>query len=317
MALATGLWPQLGRAELTFVSVGSGASTGVYYGVAKVLCGLVNRHQSETGVWCSPEATPGSVYNMDRLKSGELDFAIVQSDVQYYAFAGRHPWSGDALGKLRSVLSLHPELMTIIARAEAGIHDLDGLKARRLNVGSVGSGTRATWDALQGNLDWGQGTGLSKGSLKPDATTHLLCNGEIDANVLLVGHPSSVVETQLTNCRAVLVPVEGPQVDRFLAKHPYYQRGSIAASQYGAERAVATFGVKATLVTTTDVEDKVVYALAKAVMVNFEQFKNASPALKGLEVGGMMRDALTAPLHPGAQRVLQEPKLGRGPSIQP
>src|SRR6478735_3981456 len=180
VTLMTASIPGASLCDELFVSVGSGASSGVYYRVAKALCALMNRDPPATGIWCSPEATPGSVYNLQRLKSGELDFAIVQSDVQFYAFTGKDAWAGNAFEKLRSVLSLHPELMTIIARTGSGIEDLNGLSRRRLNVGSFGSGTRATWDALESSLGWVPDAGVRKSALKPDATTNLLCSGDLD-----------------------------------------------------------------------------------------------------------------------------------------
>jgi uncharacterized protein len=314
--LATVAFPGTSLCDGLFVSVGSGASSGVYYKVAKALCALVNRDPPATGIWCSPEATPGSVYNLQRLKSGELDFAIVQSDVQFDAFTGNDAWAGNAFKKLRSVLSLHPELMTIIARSGSGIEDLNGLRRRRLNVGSFGSGTRATWDALESSLGWEPDAGVRKSALKPDATTNLLCTGDLDASLLLVGHPSAFVQRQISTCRTTLVALDGAQIDRFLSGHPYYQRGMIAASTYGLEHDVQTFGVKATLVTSADVEDKVVFALVKAVLSNFEEFKRSVPALETLQVSQLMKEALTAPLHPGAQRGSQEPKLERGAAVQ-
>jgi TRAP transporter TAXI family solute receptor len=203
-SLATVAFPGASLCDGLFASVGSGASSGVYYKVAKALCALVNRDPPAIGIWCSPEATPRSVYNLQRLKSRGLDFAIVESDVQFDAFTGNDAWTGNAFKKLRSVLSLHPELMTIIARSGAGIADLNGLRRRRLNIGSFGSGTRATWDALENSLGWEPDAGVRKSALKPDATTNLLCSGDLDASLLLVEHPSAFVQRQISTCRTTL-----------------------------------------------------------------------------------------------------------------
>ncbi len=72
-----------------FASVGTGALNGVYYPVGGAICAIVNDHIRATGVRCSPETTPGSVYNLDALRSGELEFAIVQSDVAFDAYNGK------------------------------------------------------------------------------------------------------------------------------------------------------------------------------------------------------------------------------------
>ena len=308
--------PQICVAEGAFVSVGSGSAGGVYYKVSKSLCGLVNRELSGREVWCSPEATPGSVYNLQRLRTGELDFALVQSDVQFYAFTGSNAWLGNAFPGLRSVLSLHQELVTVLAPADSAIDSLGGLKGRRFNIGSAGSGTRATWDALEGSLGWSADAGVRKLAVKPDAAPSMLCGGDLDAILLLVGHPSPFVQRHLSSCGMKFVAMDGPQIDSFVSTHPYYERGAIQASAYGTDRDVPTFGVRATLVTAAHIEDKLVYALAKAVLSNLEEFKMLAPALRSLQASQAMEVGLTAPLHPGAERAFRELGISRGAAVR-
>jgi uncharacterized protein len=72
-----------------FASVGTGETNGIYYPLGEVICGIVNQNLHESGVRCSRESTPGSVYNIDALRQHELEFAIVQSDVAYDAYHGK------------------------------------------------------------------------------------------------------------------------------------------------------------------------------------------------------------------------------------
>ena len=71
---------------------------------------------------------------------------------------------------------------------------------------------------------------------------------------------------------------------------------------------VATFGVKATFVTSAKVPDKVVYAIVKEVFENFEAFKKLHPAYSGLTKKNML-EGLSAPLHPGAVKYYKEAGL--------
>ncbi|HKM70700.1 MAG TPA: TAXI family TRAP transporter solute-binding subunit [Stellaceae bacterium] len=107
-----------------FASIGTGELNGIYYPVGKAICQIVNQDLRTYGVRCSPEATPGSVYNIGALQSGELEFAIVQSDVQFAAYKGEGAWTGRPFPALRSVVSLYPELVTVMARADSHIQDL-------------------------------------------------------------------------------------------------------------------------------------------------------------------------------------------------
>jgi uncharacterized protein len=71
-----------------FITIGTGGVTGVYYPAGGAICRLVNADRQEHGIRCSVESTGGSVYNVNTMRQGELDFGIVQSDVQYNALNG-------------------------------------------------------------------------------------------------------------------------------------------------------------------------------------------------------------------------------------
>ncbi len=200
-----------------FASVGTGQLNGVYYPVGKAICRIVNRDLQTNGVRCSPETTPGSVYNIGGLQSGELEFAIVQSDVQYAAYHGDGAWTGKAFADLRSVFSLYPELVTVVARADAHIKDLADLAGRSVNVGSPGSGTRATWDAIEAELGWSNQQRVRPAELRPDASVAALCNGGIDASLMIIGHPSSLVKSQLEACPVNFVAISGPAIAKDLS----------------------------------------------------------------------------------------------------
>ena len=296
-------------ADEVFASVGTGQVNGIYYPVGKALCQVVNRDLRIYGVRCSAESTPGSVYNIDTMQSGELEFGIVQSDVQFAAYNGEGAWKGRPFRGLRSVASLYPELVTIIARADSHIQDLAGLAGRRLNVGSKGTGTRATWDAIEAELGWSNEQRVKPVELTADATTSALCTGAIDASLLIVGHPSPLVTAQRAACAVNLVAITGPAIDKLVHDRLYYQRGTIPAEIYGIAADVPTFGGRATLVTSASVDPRVVAVIAKAVLSNVAELRALHPALARLRAREMINDGLTAPLHPAAAQVYKELEL--------
>ena len=131
-----------------------GAISGLYYPVGRALCDLVNREQRAHGVRCSAEPTSGSVYNVEGLRAGELDLALVQSDVQYAAYQGRGHWEGAPYPGLRSIVSLYPELVTVVARRASQVGEVQGLEGKRVDIGRPGSGAHATWEAIEAALGW-------------------------------------------------------------------------------------------------------------------------------------------------------------------
>lgn len=66
-----------------FITIGTGSVTGVYYPTGGAICKLVNKDRKDHNIRCSVESTGGSIYNVNTIRSGELDFGIVQSDWQY------------------------------------------------------------------------------------------------------------------------------------------------------------------------------------------------------------------------------------------
>jgi len=288
----------------TFVSIGTGEMNGLYYPVGEALCHVAWGELRAQGIWCSPETTPGSVYNVGRIQSGELEFGIVQSDVQYAAYMGTGVWNGRPFSDLRSVLSLYLELVTVIARADANIHVLGDLAGKRVNVGSQGTGTRASWDAIAAEIDQTRPVRLM--NLRARDTTTALCNGSIDANLLIVGHPSPLVSSQLAACPSNFVAVAGPAVDKLVSLYTFYARGFIPTELYGIVGKIPSFGSRATLVTSASAEPRVVAAIAKAIMTHVADLNAAHPALAHLKAEEMVVQSLTAPLHPAAEQVYRD-----------
>ncbi|WP_173932469.1 TAXI family TRAP transporter solute-binding subunit [Chelativorans sp. Marseille-P2723] len=295
--------------EQRFVSVGTGGVTGVYYPVGGAMCRLMNQTRREHGIRCSVESTGGSVFNVNAIKGGDLEFGVVQSDVQYNAYNGEGSFAqeGGPHADLRSVFSLHAEPLTVVARAEAGINSFEELRGKRVNIGNPGSGQRALMDILIAEYGWTNADFALASELAPAEQASALCDNNIDAFAYTVGHPAGAIEEATTTCDSVIVPVEGEIVDKLVEENPYYFTAVIPGGMYrGTDEDVNTFGVGATLVTSANVPDDVVYTLVKAVFDNFDSFKSLHPALANLEPEEMISQGNSAPMHPGAEQYYRE-----------
>jgi TRAP transporter TAXI family solute receptor len=295
-------------AQQKFVTIGTGGVTGVYYAVGGAICRLVNKDRKKTGLRCSVESTGGSVFNVNTIKAGELDFGMAQSDVQFNSYKGEGNFkSAGPYGDLRAVFSVHPEPFTVVARKEIGAKSFTDLKGKRVNVGNPGSGTRASMEELLGALGWTMKDFSLASELKADEHGPALCDNKIDAFFYGVGHPSANIQDPTTTCGAKLVPLIGPAVDKLVAAHPYYAKVSIAGGIYANNPdPTPTYGVLATLVTSAKVPADVVYEITKAVFENFDEFKKLHPAFAHLDPKEMVKNGLSAPLHEGAVRYYKE-----------
>jgi TRAP transporter TAXI family solute receptor len=298
--------------EGQFITIGTGGVTGVYYPTGGAICRLVNVGRKEHGIRCSVESTGGSVYNVNTMRQGELDFGVVQSDVQYNAmkgigeeFEGQGPFEG-----LRAVFAVHPEPFTVLARADSGIEIFDDLKGKRVNVGNPGSGQRATMEVLMEAKGWTMDDFALASELKSAEQSQALSDNNVDAIVFTVGHPNGSIQEAATTTDARLIPVSGPEVDGLVEENPYYSKATIPGGMYrGSDEDVETFGVRATFVSSSEVPEEVVYQVTKAVFENFEDFKKLHPAFADLEKEELTTEALSAPLHPGAERYYKEAGL--------
>jgi uncharacterized protein len=305
--LALSLTGAPATAAQQFITVGTGGVTGVYYAVGGAICRLMNKNREKTGLRCSVESTGGSVFNVNAIKTGELDFGMSQSDIQYNAFHGDAQFKGKPDPNLRAVFSVHPEPFTVLARKEAGVTKFTDFKGKRFNVGNPGSGTLASMEELLKAMHWTMADFSLAAHLKADEQGTALCDNKIDGFFYGVGHPSAAIQDPTTVCGAKLIPLTGPAVDMLVKEHPYYSYATIPGGMYANNpQPTKTYGVRATLVTSAKTPENVVYDLVKAVFDNFDEFKKLHPAFAHLDPKEMIKDGLSAPLHPGAVKYYKE-----------
>jgi hypothetical protein len=295
----------------TFVTIGTGGVTGVYYPTGGAICRLVNRDRSEHGIRCGVESTAGSVFNINAVRNGELEFGVAQSDWQYHAYNGTSRFEEQgAFEDLRAVFSVHPEPFTVVARADAGIETFEDLQGMRVNVGNPGSGQRGTMEVLMEEMGWTMDDFAVASELQAAEQSQALCDNNIDAMVYTVGHPSGSIQEATTACDSVLVDVDNEATAALVEENPFYRVATIPGGMYrGNPDDTTTFGVGATFITSADVPEDVVYTVVSAVFENIDQFRSLHPAFANLDPEEMVSDGLSAPLHPGAERYYREAGL--------
>jgi len=297
----------IASAEQQFISIGTGGVTGVYYPTGGAICRLVNRDRKEHGIRCAVESTGGSVYNINTIKAGELEFGVAQSDWQHHAYNGTSKFADNPFPNVRAMFSVHPEPFTLLVRADSGITSFEGLKGNRVNVGNPGSGQRATMEVVMEAFGMGMDDFSLATEYKGSEMAKQICDNNIDAMIYTIGHPAAAIKEATTSCDVKLVSVTGAPIDKLVADNPYYRVATVPGGMYaGNPDDTTTFGVGATFVTSTDISDDVAYIVAKSVMSNLDDFRKLHPAFANLDAAQMISDGLSAPLHPGAAKAYNE-----------
>ncbi len=299
------------QAEDKFITIGTGGQTGVYFVVGQSICKLVNRGTKDHSLKCTAPSTGGSIANINAIKAGDQDMGVAQSDWQYHALNGTSKFEeSGAFPGLRAVFSVHPEPFTVIARTDSGIKSFDDLKGKRVNIGNPGSGQRGTMEVIMNAKGWTMDDFALASELKSAEQSQALCDNKVDAIIFTVGHPNGSIQEATTSCDAVVVPVDGPEIEKLIGENAYYSAAKIPGGMYnGTDADVPTFGVRATFVSSDQVDDETVYQVVKAVFDNMNRFKKLHPAFGVLTPEEMVAAGISAPIHPGAARYYKEKGL--------
>jgi TRAP transporter TAXI family solute receptor len=294
-----------------FITIGTGGVTGVYYPTGGAICRIMNKMKKNTGVKCTVESTGGSVYNINAIKKDELDFGIAQSDVVYQAYHGEGKFKGKPFKGLRVVMTIHPELLTLVVRKDAKIRSFFDMKGHRINIGNPGSGNEA---AVRTLFDYCKKMSLNDikvEQLKAAECPNALKDKKIDGYFYMVGHPTANIKDAANSTDIDLISLDNvPAAKKLVAEKPYYAWGVIPAGMYkGVNHPTKTYGVKATLVTSNKMDEKTVYYLTKAILDNFNKFKHMHPAYKNLTKKDLLKGFDHSMMHPGAVKAFKEAGL--------
>jgi len=291
-----------------FITIGTGGVTGVYYPTGGAICRLVNINRAEHGIRCSVESTGGSVYNTRTIRQGELDFGIVQSDVQAAGLNGTGAFEEDGPYEgLRALFSVHPEPMHLMVRGDSGIDSVEGLRGKKVNIANPGSGTRVLAETVLQYYGVSPDEFAVAAELKSSEQSAALCDGNIDATIWAAGLPNGSSQEATSTCDVKILALEGAAIDTLLAENTAYAAATIPGGMYpGNADDIPSWGPKATFVTSADTPDEVVYAVVAGVFENFDNFKRLHPAFARLTHEEMISDGLTAELHPGAVQYYRE-----------
>ena len=299
------------HAKTTFVTIGTGGITGVYYPTGGAIAKIVNAKKDKYDIRATVESTGASVFNINAIMAGDLEFGIAQADRQYQAYNGLSEWEGKPQKDLRAVFALAPEAVTFVAAEDSGIKSLKDAKGKVVNIGNPGSGNRQNaidvFEAAGINIE----KDLKAESIKAADAPRMLQDGRIDGFFYTVGHPNGNIKEATAGKRKTRI-VSITDIEPLVKKFPYYSLTNIDMAQYpeatNANEKVTTVGMLATFVTSAKVPDDVVYAITKEVFENLDKFKKLHPALEGLTRETML-EGLTAPIHPGALKYYKEAGL--------
>jgi TRAP transporter TAXI family solute receptor len=291
------------QAETVFINIGTGGTAGTYYPLGGAMAEILKANIP--GVNATAESTGASSANINMLNQGEIELALVQNDVSYYADLGIELFEEQGkIEGLRAIATLYPEVCQIITTKNTGITSVADFAGKKIAVGAAGSGVEANARQILAAY------GLSYEDIKPQYLSFAeaaagLKDGNIDAGFITAGTPTSAVLDLSAQNQVVLISIDDAIADQLVEEYPFYTKVLIPADVYNTDADVQTLAVKAMLATTDKMSEEMAYNITKAIFENLDKLAAAHAAgkLVSLETA---QEGISIPLHPGAEKYFNE-----------
>lgn len=284
------------------ITILTGSTSGVYYPLGNALAAIFSGTLPTAKV--AVQATQGSVQNLNLLQAGRGEIAFALADSVGLAWRGEPGMGFDGkLNKLRTIASLYPNYIQIVAAEGSGARTLADLKGKRVSVGAPRSGTelnaRRVFQAAGLSYDMMSVQYLSFGE-----SVELMKAGELDATLQSAGLGVASISDLAAALPITLLPVPPDVVGRIV--DPAYLARPIPARTYrGQERQVMTAAVSNLLMSREDLPADVVFAMTKALFDNLAKLTAAHAAAAGVSLDRAAQGS-PVPLHPGAERFYRQ-----------
>ncbi|MCL1810134.1 MAG: TAXI family TRAP transporter solute-binding subunit [Clostridiales bacterium] len=281
----------------------TGGTSGTYYAYGGVIATMLTDKVPNLEI--TANTSGASAANARSLKNGEAELAILQNDVLDYSYNGTEMMADDGgMPTLRTIATLYPEVVQIVATKSSGIENVAGLKGKRVCVGDAGSGTEANARQVLAayGLDFSDIGKLENLSFGDAATA--MQNGTIDASFTTAGVPNPAITELNSTTNIVIIPIDGAEAAGLFAQYPFYSKFAISDDDYGVAGA-ETVAILATLACTEDLDEDLVYNITKALFEN--QNVLATGHAKGNELSAASAvQGVSIPFHPGAEKYYKE-----------
>lgn len=311
----------LSAQDITFLRIGTGSTAGTYYTVGSLIGSAISNPPGSrgceeggscgvAGVVAAAQSTSGSVANIKALVAGELDMALVQADVAFWAANAKGPFRGQAKAtNIRAIARLYPEAVQVVARRAAKIDNIASLKGRRVSLDTAGSGTRQTGLLVL------QAYGLNERQFKslaldPDGNVDATLKGRLDAFFFVGGYPAFVVQDLAHSGEIELLPITGPYAAKLIKSHPFFSPITLPAGTYNGVGETPTLAVNALLLTNANMSDALVAQITSALWHEKQRpIYDKGPAItKEMQLSKAL-EGIPIPLHKGAETYYQQINL--------
>ncbi len=287
-----------------FRSLGTAPPGGAFFVVGGAISEVLNEFGDRQGWEFTAEATKGSQENIRRLAGGELDFALSNSAITYFALRGEGGWEKPYT--MRNVMTLAPNVAFFITPQGSGVKQIADLKGRRVVIGPEGAG----FENFVGPILAAHGVRFE--DFTPLYRTQagavdMLADGSAAAAFLGGAVPTSSIAQACATQDIFFVPFGVEARRQLIQEYPFFDVATVPAGVYrGHDQDFECLEVGAMhLITRADQDEDLVYRVTKTLYENRQKVVEKHPAGRSINPANVIRDSGTA-FHPGAIRYYRE-----------
>ena len=291
------------------ILIGTGETGTFSHFTGRTICRMINIHSND--ISCTTVPGPDDVHNLTNLQEGSLDIGIIDSRMLHDAInkTGYFEFLDISYDNLRVLVPLYDVPVTLIVQSDAGINSLEELKGKRINAGAPRSPQHLAFDTIMKAKNWSERDFRLFEELPASQSqdTMALCYGSIQAMLHIGVHPDSSLQQLLRRCKAGLIDMNDIDIEKLVIEHPAFSKINIAADTYTSHpKGVTTFGTRAMLVASADLDEQTVYKIIDAIYSNQKHLKRAHPALSSFTLDAARKNDIGIQLHPGAAKYFSE-----------
>ena len=292
------------KAERVHISIGTAPTGGAFFVVGSAIAAVVNDNTSETGWEVTAESTKGTQENIRRLVNSELEFALANAAISYFAVRGEGAWQTEH--PIRTVMTLAPNVGLFITQQSSGIRSIQDFAGKRIVVGPAGAGFEYFLKPIL------SAHGITYEDFSPLNSTYtgsvdLLADGSAAAAFMGGAVPTPAVTQASTSQDIFFIPLDEAAKQSLFEKYPFFNAITIPANSYkGQTEPFASMNVGSMhLITAETVDENIVYEFTKTLYTHRTEVVKRHPAGKAINPKNVVKDTGT-PFHPGAIRFYRE-----------
>lgn len=265
---------------------------------------VLNEGRGAENWTATAEATKGSQENIRRLARGELELALANAAISYFAVRGEQGW--ERAYPVRTVMTLAPNVALFITPRGSGVRSIPDLRGKRVLVGPAGAGFEFFLRPLL------EAHGLTYDDFTPlngtqTAAVEMLADGSAAAAFLGGAVPTASIAQASTSQDVRFVPFNHEKLGELTRRYLFFSRATIPSGTYrGQKDDFHGLDVGSMhLITMAGTSEELVYSLTRTIYENRDRVAARHAAGRAINSRNVVRDTGTE-FHPGAIRYYRE-----------